>query len=110
MRAADVVRRHARRMKVLRLQPDVVVDGYQQQTTQTIMALISVQPLSGQDVRNLPPGQNSTDWLRVWSDRELKTLDRLTVNGELFTVESLLDWSAEGKFWHGRVVRVRERA
>ena len=86
-----------------------VTDGYGIPGTPSKIKVIATdQPLSGVEIRNLPPGQNASDWRNVWSDTELNVLDRITLRDGDYTVERLLPWY-EGVFWHVQVVRVRDQ-
>jgi hypothetical protein len=111
MPVLDVITRRAKKRPVLRppVGPRTVVDGYQAPAQpSTFDANIYPQPLSHREVRNLPEGQNASDWRTLWSDKELKLLDRVNVDGDFFTVESVAKWP-EGNFWIAHAVRVIDR-
>lgn len=109
MAVVDVIRRRGRTRIVERPSQATLVDGYAVPGTPTKHKVFATdQPLSGAEIRNLPPGQNATDWRNVWSDAELKLLDSIVLSDGNYTVERLMQW-AEGVFWHVQVVRVRDQ-
>lgn len=108
--ASDVIRRRGGPITITRPVPLTVVDGYVLASgpAPTVTVIGTIQPLSGQELRNLPPGQNAIDWRSVWALSEIKLRDRITVDGQLFTIEHIDDWAAAGGFWRGQAVRVKD--
>jgi len=68
-----------------------------------------IQPLSAQEIRDLPPGQNAIDWRNIWSESDLALNDRITraTGGDTFTVKRTEYWE-EGQFYRAAAVIVRD--
>jgi hypothetical protein len=60
-----------------------------------------------EQLRNLPPGQNSSDWRNVWSMQQLLIKDRIQIDGQWFIVQREEEW-VEGQFWHGQASIIRD--
>lgn len=70
--------------------------------TGTILKIknVSVQPISGADLRRLPEGFMGTAGVSIWSATELRLRDRVkTADGEQFEVEGLSEWHRSGKYY-----------
>lgn len=82
--------------------------GYLTPGSSTALTLKShVQPLTFQQIRNLKPGQNASDWRNIWSLSEIKLLDSYIIEGSTFTVERQEYWK-EGGFYKAQATRVRD--
>jgi hypothetical protein len=89
---------------------DTITDGYAipgAPTSDTIFG--TVQPLSGKELRNLPPGQNALDWRNVWSLDELFLRDQLTIEGVTYVVQQVDPWQIDGQYWKAQACRVADR-
>src|SRR5215208_4450917 len=106
MPAADVIRRRGDNIQISRPGSITVTDGYAIPAADSTVTVFGVvQPLSGEEIRNLPPGENSVDWRNVWATTEIRVRDRLTADGMLFTIQKIEDWNAApGGFWKGQAV------
>lgn len=105
MSEADVIRRRGRPYTVQR--PTVTyTDGYALPGTPVSLTIFAhVQTLSGEELRNLPPGQNSSDYRIVWSLNELNVRDIITIDAETYTVQRVSPWP---NHWQGVVTKVRD--
>jgi hypothetical protein len=105
MAAVDVIRRRGRQVIVNRPRAPVVTNGFLVDADpQRFKLTVVEQPLSGEELRNLDPGQNALDWRNVWADGELALRDTLELADGIYTVQRLLPW-IEGKFTHAQVAR-----
>jgi hypothetical protein len=107
MYAVEAIRRHAKFCEIRRPTSPTVTDGYVIKGAPTKKyGNICIQPLTGEEVRNLAPGQNWTDMRSAWSDAELRPLDQVMApDGSVYTVQRLLPWD-EGNFWYAMLSRV----
>jgi len=106
MPATDVIRRRGRNYTVSRPGSPTITDGYAVAGTPTAITVFAhVQPLSGEELRNLPPGQNATDWRIVWSIEELQLRDVITIDGDTYSVQRLMPWQDH---WQAHVTKVRD--
>jgi len=69
-------------------------------TTNTTISA-HVQPLSDKELRNVPEGQNTMEWINIWSLSEIKPKDLIGVH----TVQKVKYWE-EGKYWKAQAVKV----
>jgi len=71
-----------------------------------------VQPASGQDVRYLLEGKTVTRALWVWTRTALRTggggeePDRITIDGDVYEVSHLENWSSDGPFYKAMVLKL----
>lgn len=110
MPVSDVVRRRGYDIIFTRPGAATIDNGYAipgSPTTLTVRG--TIQPLSGEEIRNLPPGQNSVDWRSVWCTSAVQMRDQLTIDGELFTIQQIDDWAVDGSYFRARAVRVRDQ-
>lgn len=108
MAISNVIRRHQEAVTLTRPGAETVVGGYAQEGTPgafTIQAV--VQPLQPKELRNLPPGQNATDWRNVWSLVELRIKDQITILGETFVLQNAVSWQ-QGGFYQAQGVKVSD--
>jgi hypothetical protein len=106
MSARDVIRRHGRTYSVSRPGVVTVTDGYAiPGAPATITVFAHAQTLSGEELRNLPPGENSADWRIVWSLDELQLRDKITIDGDAYSVQRISPWPAH---WQANVSKVRD--
>lgn len=109
MAVADVIRRRTQQVTLSRPSAAVITDGYAAPGTPTVSTIAAhVQPLQPQEVRDLPPGQNATDWRNVWSETELKINDQVTVDGLVLTVKRDEFWK-EGTFYRVQATITRDQ-
>lgn len=73
----------------------VVVDGFLQQPTSLVIADVeaSVQPATPNEIKQLPEGDVYTSVYAVYTETEMKMRDRVTWNGEDYTVLKVFPWN-----------------
>lgn len=62
-------------------------------STSTINLTASVQPVTGRDLKTLPEGRHATDCRKLISVTELKVTDTVTLNGDVFEVYKVKQWT-----------------
>jgi len=83
-------------------------------TSSTFKIVASIQPLSGQALRNLPQGQQGDNVRIIYTSTELKTRtdgfepDIVTINGEPWEVSVIQRWQDRTieTFYEGRLSRM----
>ncbi len=69
-----------------------------------------MQPMTAEELRNKPEGQNTWEWWNIWSLQELKTADQISDGfAPTVTVEKVELWK-EGNpaFYHAQGVKVTD--
>lgn len=69
--------------------------------TTTFSVLMSVQPLNGRELLNLPEAQRTRQWIKAYCATELRTAeqstgikaDRVTANGRVYEVQMVEFWT-----------------
>lgn len=109
MSSADVIRFRSQKYTVQRPTAPTVTDGYAIPNTPTTVTIDAhVQPLDTKELRNLPPGQNGSDWRNIWSLQLIRIRDRILIEGNYYTLQSEATW-VQGAFWRAQVVRVMDQ-
>jgi len=104
MPVIDVIRSRAQTYQLIRPGTATLNQGYAVEAAPTIIPTDAhIQPLTPKQIRDLPPGQNATDWRNIWSEQEMRISDRITENGVTFTVKTIEYWE-EGQFYHATAV------
>lgn len=104
MPIVDVIRKRVRTATLERPGATVRTSGYAAEGVPTTSEIEAhVQPLSPQELRSLPPGQNGTDIRNVWSETELKRRDYITIDSKRMLIDSVEYWP-EGPFYRARAV------
>ena len=67
-------------------------------TFSTVTAKVSLQPVSGKDLKRMPEGVDSSNMVTVHSSTELLMRDRVIVSSGSYEVEKVLAWSDIGSF------------
>jgi hypothetical protein len=86
--------------------------GYVAGTTSTFSIKASVQPVKGQELMRLPEGERLRDYLAVYTDTQLRSLqddkapDRISIEGYTYEVVAVDDWMTEGGYVKALVARV----
>ena len=110
MAVIEVIRRRAVTLSIQRPVAAVITDGFAVPGTPQVVTVRGYhQPLSPREVRNLPPGQDASDWRNIWSEDEVLIRDRVTLGAEVFTVERVERWP-EGPHWKSQAVIVKDQA
>ncbi len=102
MSVTRTIRRHSSSKTLIRLNGFTVVNRVNTPNAKTNTTIdVHVQPLSAKELRNVPEGQNTMQWVNMWSLTEIKEQDLIDV----YTVQKVKYWP-EGPFWHAQAVRV----
>jgi hypothetical protein len=106
---SNVIRRRAQKYTMFSPQPPTVVDGYAVPGTEFRSVITAtVQPVAGDELRNLPPGQNSENWRSVWSVDEVNLRDVIVIDGTRFTVEHVQARTVDGQYWKAMAARAAD--
>lgn len=83
-------------------------DGFATESA-TVAADISahIQPMGSKDLRNVPEGQNTLQWLVIWSEANIPEKAQITFGGVIFTIQKTELWD-DGPFYKAAAVRVGE--
>ena len=65
--------------------------------------LAVIQPMSDKDLRNVPEGQNSLDWISCWSEVDFALKDLVTYNGIDYEVAKKGRWEETPYFKYSLV-------
>lgn len=83
-------------------------DGYQNDaagTPATVQA--HIQPMGTKDLRNVPEGQNTLQWIVIWSESELIQKHKITYGNVVFTIQKVEFWD-DGAFYKAAAVHVED--
>lgn len=106
MAATDVIRRRGVTRTISRPGTATYTDGYAVPAAASTRQIFAHdQPLSGEELRQLPPGENSADYRRVWSIEEIDPLDRINLDGTYYRIVRVEPWQDH---WQATVVKVRD--
>lgn len=110
MGVLDVIRRHQVTLTLERPGAVSIVDGFAVEGAPTQSQIqAAIQPMSPEELRNVPEGQNTLDWRNVWSQSELRVRDQVIQSGRNFTIQRVEHWP-EGGFYKAQAVAVDEQA
>lgn len=59
--------------------------------------------MSPKELRNVPEGQNTLEWVNIWSVHDLQENDKIVDGGKTFEIQRYKDW---GEFIQAEAVRV----
>ena len=108
MAVVDAVRSRAKTLVLERPGVTVNIDGFATKAAPTVSTIEAhAQPLSPQEVRDLPAGQNSTDWRNIWSEEEIILSDVITSLGKKYTIKRVEYWE-EGLFYRAQGVKTED--
>ena len=99
-------------VQVTRIRPGMsaTVNGYRVSAADVVTIIEAVvQPMSAKELRNTPEGQNTLQWMNIWSEFDLKEKDKIDYSGTLFTIQRFEYWP-EGPFWHAQAVKVDDHS
>jgi len=104
MAVVDAVRSRVKTLVLERPGATVNIDGFASKadpSTSTIAA--HAQPLSPQEIRDLPAGQDATGWRNIWSEEQMFLSDVITSLGKKYTIKRVEYWP-EGEFYRAQGV------
>lgn len=83
-------------------------DGFATIST-TLPANISavIQPMGSKELRNVPEGQNTLQWITIWSEINLALKGEITYGGVVFTVQNVEFWD-DGGFYIARATHLED--
>lgn len=104
MAVVDVVRARAKTLILERPGATVNVDGFATKADPTASTIEAhAQPLSPQEIRDLPSGQDAMAWRNIWSEEEMIISDVITSVGKKYTIKKVEFWP-EGEFYRAQGV------
>lgn len=93
MPAVDVIKRNAKSYVLTRPGTDAITDGLKVPGATTDIDIEAViQQMTPKELRNLPPGQNSGEWINIWTETLVKMRDQVTYGGVLYTIQRVAFW------------------
>lgn len=104
MAVVDVVRARVKTLVLERPGATINTDGFATKAAPVVSTIEAhAQPLSPQEVRDLEPGQDATEWRNIWSEEEMLMSDVITSAGKKYTVKRVEYWE-EGLFYRAQGV------
>lgn len=108
MAVVDVVRARAKTLQLERPGVTVNTDGFATKAAPAVSTIEAhAQPLSPQEIRDLEPGQDSTEWRNIWSEEEMRISDVITSLGKKYTIKRIEYWP-EGEFYRAQGVITKD--
>ena len=99
MSAVDVIKRRAKPYTLTRPTTPTIVDGISTPGTPASIDIMAViQTMTPKQVRNLPPGQNSGEWVNIWTESVIKINDKVSFRSVNFSVQRVALWE-DGPFY-----------
>jgi hypothetical protein len=71
----------------------------------TSTAKVCVQPLSGEQLRRLPPGSDNSERVSIWARTRLQIGDIVTLAGEEFEIDDVEDWQVLAQYSRALALR-----
>lgn len=105
MSASDLINRFGFVVTVTRFAASTFVNGRPQSgAASTFSATMSIQPLSGRELLNLPESQRTRQYAKAYTDVELRTVnettktnaDRVSDGTRTFEVQAVEAWQSNG--------------
>lgn len=99
-----VIRKRAKAVTRLRPGATTTVNGYRTSAAPASDPIQAhIQPMSPKELRNVPEGQNTMEWVSVWSLFDLQENDKIVDGGKTYEVQRFKD---RGDFFKAEAVRV----
>jgi len=73
--------------------------------TETSTINLHLQPMSDKEIKSLPEGYRSEEWLNFWTTEEIQGKEQFIRAGKIFTIESFSYW---GPYTEGKAFRSGE--
>ena len=67
-----------------------------------------VQPMTEDELRNVPEGQNTLEWLTIWSRSSFVNKDIIKYQNKNYTIQRVEYWD-ETPYYKGAMVRVEDQ-
>ena len=104
MSVLGTIRKRSSTQPLIRSMGSTVIDRVNTPNTPLTTTIdVHIQPLSDKELRNVPEGQNTLEWVNIWSVSEIKNKDVISI----YTVQKVKYW-AEGPFWKAQAVKVTD--
>lgn len=102
MSVTNVIRKRSSTQTLIRSNGFSVVNRVNTPNAKTNTTIdVHIQPLTDKELRNVPEGQNTMQWMNMWSLSEIKDQDLI----DIYTVQKVKYWP-EGPFWKAQAVKV----
>jgi len=66
-----------------------------------------IQPAGAKELRNLPEGQNTLQWIVIWSESNVPEKAEITYGGVAFTIQKVEYWD-DGGFYKSMAVKATD--
>lgn len=108
MPAVNVIKRKAKPYVITRPGAEALVDGISTPAAGSNIDIEAViQQMTAKELRNLPPGQNSGEWITIWSETLMKLRDQVTYGSILYTIQRVAYWE-DGPFYIANANRTED--
>lgn len=67
-----------------------------------------IQPMRADELRNVPEGQNSLEWIKLFSLSELKLKDIITYRSVNYEIQKVESWIEDELYYRSEAVKVKE--
>lgn len=99
-----VIRKRAKTVTRSRPGATTTVDGYRGTGANTDTSIQAhIQPMTAKELRNVPEGQNTMEWVNIWSLSDLQEGDQIIDGGKTYEVQR---YKERGDFFKAEAVRV----
>lgn len=102
------IRRNAKTYSLKLAGANTHVDGYAQEAA-TVASDIKahIQPMGTKELRNVPEGQNTMQWIVIWSEANIPEKAEINYGGVVFTIQKVEFWD-DGGFYKSAAVKVTD--
>lgn len=108
MSLADIIKARAKPVTITRSSGVTTVNGYRVPSAPVVINQdVYMQSMSRKDLRDVPEGQNTMEWMNVYSELEVKNKDVIAFNTVNYTVQDIA-YRPEGPFYRGTAVKVND--
>lgn len=102
------IRRNAKPYSLKLAGANTHVDGYAQEAATTPANIDAhIQPMEYKDLRNVPEGQNTLQWIVIWSEANIPDKAEITYGGVVFTIQGVQFWD-DGGFYKAKAVHLED--
>lgn len=83
-------------------------DGYASEAA-TVASDIKahIQPMTQKELRNVPEGQNTLQWISIWSEANIHEKATIVYGGATYTIQKVEFWD-DGGFYKAAAVHVED--
>ncbi len=102
------IRRNAKPYSLKIAGANTFVDGYAAEAATTPANISAhIQPMEYKDLRNVPEGQNTLQWIVLWSEADIPEKAEITYTGVVHTIQKTQFWD-DGGFYKAKAVHLED--